>query len=224
MKQLAILLAVMVSVVSGAAQTPPPAMLSAMPERGVEPLTATTRADAMRSGAETGGPYPLLSLFTVRARRLNDVDRLPTRTERADLAAVIARGPFDITLVTPYVRVFVAAADARRRFAFYSPRAIDEENQDQVWIVVGPGPNFATAEAVEDLVILLDGKVIRPMRREIRPRQISNALGASRSLAEGRFQFPFEVFSGSSPIQITVVGSHQNFEWTVEVEELKRLR
>jgi hypothetical protein len=93
-------------------------------------------------------------------------------------------------------------------------------------IVVTPGPSFLTADAIQDVVLKRGDQIIRPLARNVAPTTVQNAMGASRTLAEGRFTFDMAAFSTSTPGPVTIVliGQRGNFEWDMYSNELDSLR
>lgn len=217
-----LMLAISLAAAAQSTRVPP---LNAFPEAGgIQPLSDETLQSAIQLGKRTKASFPLVSLFVVRQMRLNDPDRILRPTERDELKTLLERGPFTIQIVTPFARVCSAVGEAERKFEAFTPPTIDVANAEKVWVVVGPGPMITTADAVENLIVRRDGETIRPLQRLVEPRPMTTAMNVTRTFTEGRFQFDFKAFAPTAPITLVIVGSQNNLEWTLEVEELKRLR
>lgn len=201
-----------------------PMLSSLRGDDGIRPLTPVTFAAAVDLGTKAKTTYPLMSVFAIRQWRLNDPDRMLGPDERARVQAQIEKGPFKIEIITPYIKVFNAAAEAARRFETFVGPTADVANAEGVWIAVAPGPQLLSGDAVDNVVLKRGDAVIRPAQRVVEPYEAKTAMNATRQLTTGRFQFNFEAFNPSEPVTIVVVGATQNLEWILEVAELKKLR
>lgn len=200
-------------------------MLSSLPwSTGIQPLTASTLAEAVNLGQQTKQAAPLTSLLAVRALRLNDPDRMVRDGERQALTNTLSRGPFTLELVTPFIAVHNAAAEAERRFQTFAAPTVEAANAEKVWVVVAPGPEPRTAASVDNVVLRRGDAIIRPLQSKVEPQAPVGAATASKPLNAGRFQFPIEAFAPDKPVTIVIVGATENFEWTIETAELKKLR
>jgi hypothetical protein len=113
-------------------------------------LTPESLAAAMADGRGAG-----LFRASVIAQKVNrqDFRLVPDSPADAGLALTLLRqAPFSVTLLTPYARAAVTAADARRRFAEV-PRLVSELlNAEGIVVSIDVGPQFV-ASAVNDAVV-----------------------------------------------------------------------
>jgi hypothetical protein len=93
-------------------------------------------------------------------------------------------------------------------------------------VIVNPGQSFLTADAIENVVLKRGDRIIRPLARTVTPTTVQNAMGPSKTLAEGRFTFDMAEFSSSTvgTLTIVLIGKHGNFEWEMYSNELERLK
>jgi hypothetical protein len=118
----------------------------------------------------------------------------------------LTAAPFDVYVLTPYIRAAVPAADARRRYAPPPVLTAAGLNADGIIVSIAPSANFLTADSVDNVVLLVDlgRRIVRPMRSALETRTVSNALGAQKSVTVGAFYFHFEDFE-QLPLAIVCV-------------------
>jgi hypothetical protein len=124
---------------------------------------------------------------------------------------------------SPYIVALETAAEAARRFTKVSiPYAAI--NAKKVTLVVEPIGSILEADAVEDVVIKRNGRVLRPLLKTVTPTTFRTAMGATRQLTVGRFTFDFSVFEPSTDIEIVMIGKAENTTCTITADELAELR
>jgi hypothetical protein len=132
--------------------------------------------------------------------------------------------PFSAAIVTPYAAVMARAQEAQRRFRELPDTAMDEANKQGVVIFVSAGPRMSAADKIEDVVIEREGKIIRSQAISLKDVELHNLMGATKESAIGAFSFPVEVFSGTTPLTVILVGSRANMEWTLTPQRLAILK
>jgi hypothetical protein len=135
-----------------------------------------------------------------------DKDGAPMTVSDSMTRSALTDAPFDVYVLTPYIRAAVTAADARRRYApppVLSPAAL---NADGIIVSIAPSANFLTADSVDAVVLLTDlgRRTVQPVRSAPETRTVSNALGAHKTVTVGAFYFRFEDFE-QLPLAIVCV-------------------
>lgn len=132
--------------------------------------------------------------------------------------------PFTVTLSSPWIRAAMVASEARRRFLPIPQLSIQSFNDEGLIIEVSPGRSLVNADLIENVVVKRTDQIVRPLSAEITPTIITNALGAKREVARGRFRFPMEALGQETPIEIVCVGRRGNFTVHLSRLELSWLR
>jgi len=123
--------------------------------------------------------------------------------------------PFNVTILTPWVRAALAGLEAKRKFEPVPALSVDALNRLGLSIEVSPGSPLTTADAIENVVIKRGETVIRPLSRTVQPDTIQNALGVKRELSTGSFKFAMEALRPTGDLTIVLVGRRQNYEITL---------
>jgi hypothetical protein len=189
---------------------------------GIQPLTAESLQQALMEG-ETAGPR-LMVPVTMRAEDYKRKQNTITPADAVLFAALMEPMPFGFWIVTPYSSATILSETAKRSFQPRPVLSLVELNSRQVVVHVGAAGRFADALSIQHVVLKRGSQVVRPINEDIKPVQIQNGLGAARTVSEGDFTFPFPAFDPSMPVTIVMVGPTQNFEWTITIEELARMK
>jgi hypothetical protein len=183
---------------------------------GVAKLTPTTFAAAVAEGEQLGDETKAHEAASLAITRMG--------AEMSDKAPPMNAESFEATVITPYYRVVVATAQAKRKFAAQPSITLEAANKDLVEIVVTPGRKIREADAIESVVVKRGAEVIRPIRQNVTPVTVETAMGLKKTLTEGRFVFGVETFDPSAApgVTIVLVGKNGNVEWPFTATELRR--
>jgi hypothetical protein len=158
----------------------------------------------------------------VLAKLFHDFER--TRSgERPATTGRWRNMPFSVVLDTPYLRLAHLAAEARRKFQPAPSPPIETLNEGGLIVHVGP-KDFSSTDSIELVVIKRGDSLIRPLKSELTPEVMQNAMGASRATVRGRFHFPMDAFAPTGPLTLVLVGRSENFEIPLSSTELATLR
>lgn len=144
--------------------------------------------------------------------------------DETSLRRALTDPPFDVYVLTPYVRAAVPAADARRRYAPVPVLTAAALNADGIIVSIAPSPNFLAADSIENVVLLTDlgRRIVRPARTALETRTVSNALGAHKDVTVGAFYFRFEDFEQLPLAIVCVQASGRTLRLWVEEEDLAK--
>jgi hypothetical protein len=203
-------------IASGWAQTP---------LGGIRPLDSEGLRAAIRDGEE--GRVPPSAPFSLRFLTIREgkaaEDPIGPMDETG-LRGVEARAPFSFLVLSPYVRVALAAAEAKRAGQPRPDTRIEDADTQVVTVRVSPGTAFATADAIESVTIDRGESSWHPVETRIKPFTVHTRSGETKQLAEGEFDLPVEVFEPSAPITLVMQGRRGPFRWTITRTELARLK
>jgi hypothetical protein len=180
----------------------------------IRPLTNETLAEAMRAdtrlplnGLLIGhDPEGQFANFQVTQRMLDEA-------------------PFTILIETPYFRAHYLASEARRRFAPLPALSIEELNAEGVTIRVIPGRNFLAAGTIESVVIKRGDRVVHAIKQSVTPLEIFNNAGATRTLAQGLFQFPLEALTeDAGPYVLVCIGKTGNAYYPAMTDQILSMK
>jgi hypothetical protein len=187
----------------------------AAPGRGAQPLTATTLAAAQ--AVQTLDAVNSSSPFTIAmmARGVSD----PKVTEK------VKDAPFFVNISTPFTRAAWIALEARRTFQNPVFPSLDALNANRLVVSVSPGSSLLTVDTIENVVVKHGDTLTKPLRAEVHPTVVQNAVGVKKESAEGEFVFDFSVFDPQyGPLTLVLIGKHGNFEWEMTADDLSKLK
>ena len=206
---------------------------------GIQPLNSATLEEAIRLGSEkeTGDVISRGLLVVAYDRAFpGGLPRTPDEMQRVQdragvgkvppefLAVWLGNIPFTVFMESPFVRAASQVSEARRKYQPQPVLNVGVLNASKVTVVVTPGRDFRNADAIENVVIKRGTDILRPTATTVTPTVVSNAMGASRELTQGRFTFDFATFATDAPITIVLIGRTANTEIPVPVDVLKQLR
>jgi hypothetical protein len=182
--------------------------------RGAQPLTAATLAAAQ--AVQTGDDIvssPLL--IAMMARGVSD----PSVREKTKDA------PFFVNISTPFTRAAWITIEARRTFQNPVFPSLDTLNANRLVVSVSPGSSLLTVDTIENVIIKHGDMVTKPLRAEVHPTVVQNAVGVKKESAEGGFVFDFYVFDPQyGPLTLVLIGKRGNFEWEMTADDLSKLK
>lgn len=197
------------------------AITPAQTRSGVSQVSTSRLAEAIAAGER--GEIPVED---VMLRRIAD-DALPGDTAAATIAAYQS-APFVVMVTTPYTRAQSAAFIAKHQDQPRPRLTIAQMNAGLVTVVVAPSPNAATADAVEDAMLVRgdgDVEVTRPVRFSVQPVPLEDEIGGTRPGAIGRFVFPFAAFDPDlPPPTLVIVGARGAYRWAMTQDDIDRLK
>jgi hypothetical protein len=133
--------------------------------------------------------------------------------------------PFTFFIETPYSRVTEIAAEARRKFVDPKYPSIEALNAIRVTLVVLPGSNMSTVGTIENAVVKRGDQITRPLAAEVTPTAVQNGFGMTKETARGRFTFDYPAFDDrNGPVTLVLVGSTDNYEWTMTPDDLLSMK
>jgi hypothetical protein len=247
-RAVALIVFVLMAITSPRAQqqpSPGPQLITRLPEStitglvGIQPLTSGTLEEAIHLGSEkeTGDVISRGLLVVAYDRAFpGGLPRTPDEMQRAQdragvgkvppefVAVWLGNIPFSVFIESPFVRAASQVSEARRKYQPQPVLNVGVLNASKVTVVVSPGRDFTKADAIENVVIKRGTDILRPTATTLTPTVISNAMGASRELSQGRFTFDFPAFATDAPITMVLIGRTANTEIPVPVDVLKQLR
>jgi len=114
------------------------------------------------------------------------------------MTAEYALMPYDVYLLTPFVRAASTAADAKRRAIAMPAMTPDGVNADGVVVSIVPGPG-ANARSIASVTLKRGEEVIRPIKSAVQPP-------AADGRVSGAFYFRLEDFS-ALPVTLECAGN-----------------
>lgn len=133
--------------------------------------------------------------------------------------------PFFVTVSTPFTRTAAIALEARRTFQTPAFPTLDALNAERLIVTVSPGSSLITVDAIENVVVKHGDTVTKPLRAEVTPTVVQNAMGAKKESARGAFMFDFYVFDPQyGPLTLVLIGKRGNFEWEMTAQDLAQLK
>ena len=131
------------------------------------------------------------------------------------MTAEYALMPYDIYLLTPFVRAASTAADAKRRSIATPAMTPDSVNADGVVVSIVPGPG-ANARSIASVTLKRGEEVIRPIKSAVQPP-------AADGRVSGAFYFRLEDFS-ALPVTLECVGGSTPFSIALDADDLAAAR
>jgi hypothetical protein len=131
------------------------------------------------------------------------------------MTAEYALMPYDVYLLTPFVRAASTAADAKRRSIAMPAMTPDGVNADGVVVSIVPGPG-ANARSIASVTLKRGEQVIRPVKSDVQP-------AAADGRASGAFYFHIEDFL-TLPVTLDCVGGAAPFSITLDANDLAAAR
>ncbi len=133
--------------------------------------------------------------------------------------------PFQVSVLTPYMRASVTVMMARRRQLPMPELALQPVNDDGIVVSVAASQEYAITASLQDLVLRraddADAAPIQPFKRLVEPQTIKGPFGGERQVMLGSFYFRFEDFE-HLPLLITCVGSPRGLALSLEEGDLVR--
>lgn len=218
MKSLSAIVAIAVGLLAPLhAQAPAPSRFALTPERLAEALVDPKGSELSFSFLARKAGRGNYRIFAGEDGAALPVDMTSTRRALTD-------PPFDVYVLTPYVRAAVPAADARRRYAPVPVLTAAALNADGIIVSIAPSANFLAADSIDNVVLLTDlgRRIVRPARTALETRTISNALGAHKDVTVGAFYFRFEDFEQLPLAIVCVQTSGRTLRLWVEEEDLAK--
>jgi hypothetical protein len=193
-------------------------------EAGVMPITATSLQEAIALGQTERPPIEDYSLPLAVFEKANTWDTIRQNAFLQERMATYTRAPFGLSIVTPYVNAMLYSAHAKRTFAPVPTLNPDLLNANKVILHVSPGSNMNTVDTIENVVIKRGSVVVRPLKSDVKPTAVSNAMGMTKPSATADFTFDFSAFAPDAPITLVCIGQAGNWEWLMTTQELALLR
>jgi len=174
-------------------------------------LTPASLAQAIADGES----QPPRGLPVVAARIERWVSGGGTPEKIGKMTTDYALMPYDVYLLTPFVRAASTAADAKRRSMAAPAMTPDGVNADGVVVSVVPGPG-ANARSIAGVTLKRGDAVIRPVKSAVQPP-------AADGRASGAFYFRLEDFS---PLPVTLVceGGAAPFSLALDADDFAAAR
>jgi hypothetical protein len=174
---------------------------------GIQPLNARTYAEAI---SDVG----MKNIITKDVMFIDN--RMPFAVHGEDV--------FLVAIDTPYSRAAQRAWEAKRRLQPIPVMSLATLNSGQVRMRVGPGSSIRSADAIENVYIKRQSKIIKPLRLAVKPTTVRTLMGARRTLTEGEFVFPVSAFDPSEAVAVVLVGKSDTHEWIISADDLARMR
>ena len=174
-------------------------------------LTPASLAQAIADG-ENQAPRGL-PVVAARIERWIVAGVAPERLGK--LTSEYALMPYDVYLLTPFVRAASTAADAKRRAAPPPPMTPESVNADGIVLSVVPGPG-ANARSIAGVTLKRGDAVIRPLRSAMQPP-------AADGRVSGAFFFRLEDFS-QLPVTLVCDGGAAPFTLALDADDLAAAR
>jgi len=169
-------------------------------------LTSTSLAQAIAEG----GSQPPRGLPVVAARIERWVSGGGAPEKIGKMTSDYALMPYDVYLLTPFVRAASTAADAKRRSIAAPAMTPDGVNADGVVVSVVPGPG-ASARSIAAVSLKRGDAVIRPAKSAVQPP-------AADGRASGAFYFRLEDFD-ALPVTLVCEGGPAPFSLVLDADD-----
>lgn len=195
---------------------------------GVQPLTTEVVPIAIRANTREGGYSPEQNIFVLRTTLIN-AKQFPDGSldKRFDTAFKVEQAgkafPYAVRVTTPFTRVAMQAANARRKFEDAPKPNTKAETQRGVEIYVLPAS--ITSDPIENLVVRRGTATHRPApKSSTTPFDMQTVFGVTIKQTMGVYSFPLSVFSPGESITLAFIGASRTIEWQMTSRELEFLR
>jgi len=187
---------------------------------GLEVSTLAVRLGAQPSVAAAG-----ITNVTLESRR----EALACGKSGADCVAPYRLCPsenrrYSAWIATPFSRIAFSVFDALQRHERPKPLEAGDANMWGVGIYVYPAEDYASADAIQRILIRRAGNTIEPATTTLAPVYLTSPAGVKKELSKGFFAFPADVFAPTSEITIVLIGSAGEVTCSFDREKLSALR
>jgi hypothetical protein len=171
---------------------------------GIQPLTRQSLERALASAGDE--------------LRLTPWIALPTRGDDRDVPNA---SPVDdsllVHILSPFMRVVVAATESRHQVRRLPPASIDELNNEGVLINISSGRSLNTD--ILNAICVRDADVILPINKRIMMATSDARKGSPRA----QFNFPIGTFASTQSLRLFVFCRERTYELTLTSEQLAQL-